>query len=155
MKAFTVKPPWAWAITYLGKDVENRQTNIVGSYRGLVAIHAGLVPDDAAYSQPGIILGAEFHRNRREAERPVKDARGAVVAVARIVGSHRVEDCADQRQNAPVAPNRCSLWADVVGARWHIELTDQQALDEPVPYRGHLGLWTLPDDEAYQVAVQL
>ena len=49
MRALTVRQPWAAAIIHWGKDVENRTRNLAGSYRGPVAIHAGLVEDDAAY----------------------------------------------------------------------------------------------------------
>lgn len=42
MRALTVQQPWAWAIVYGGKDVENRTRNIAGAYRGPLAIHAGL-----------------------------------------------------------------------------------------------------------------
>lgn len=38
MKAISIRPPWAWAILYAGKNIENRtwKTNM----RGTVAIHA-------------------------------------------------------------------------------------------------------------------
>lgn len=46
MKAISVKNPWAWAIIYGGKDIENRtwKTN----FRGRVFIHAGLNADKNA-----------------------------------------------------------------------------------------------------------
>lgn len=39
MKVLTIRQPWAWAILFAGKDIENRswQTH----YRGPLAIHAG------------------------------------------------------------------------------------------------------------------
>jgi hypothetical protein len=39
-KALTIKQPWAWAIIYAGKDVENRSKPT--RYRGPLLIHAGL-----------------------------------------------------------------------------------------------------------------
>lgn len=42
--ALSVRQPWAWAIIYAGKDIENRdwrQPNPGLAFRGLVAIHAG------------------------------------------------------------------------------------------------------------------
>jgi hypothetical protein len=39
MKALTVKQPWAWAILYAGKDIENRGWRT--HYRGPLVIHAG------------------------------------------------------------------------------------------------------------------
>jgi hypothetical protein len=39
MKALTIKQPWAWAIMFAGKDIENRSW--LSRYRGELAIHAG------------------------------------------------------------------------------------------------------------------
>jgi hypothetical protein len=39
MKALTIKQPWAWAIVFRGKDIENRSW--LTHYRGELAIHAG------------------------------------------------------------------------------------------------------------------
>lgn len=40
MRALSIRQPWAWAITYGWKPVENRKWST--RYRGPVAIHAGL-----------------------------------------------------------------------------------------------------------------
>lgn len=47
IKTLSVKQPWAYAIMYLGKDIENRtrKTNM----RGLIAIHASKQIDYDAY----------------------------------------------------------------------------------------------------------
>lgn len=39
MKAISIRQPWAWAIIYAGKDVENRTWHT--DYRGPLLIHAG------------------------------------------------------------------------------------------------------------------
>lgn len=39
MKIITVKPPWAYAIIHMGKDIENRSW--APKYRGPLLIHAG------------------------------------------------------------------------------------------------------------------
>lgn len=39
MKAITIKQPWAWAIIFAGKDIENRSWYT--KYRGPLLIHAG------------------------------------------------------------------------------------------------------------------
>lgn len=41
MRALTIRQFYTWAVIHGGKDVDNRTRNIVGSFRGLVAIHAG------------------------------------------------------------------------------------------------------------------
>ncbi len=39
MKVLTIRQPWAWAIIFAGKDIENRSWRT--HYRGPLAIHAG------------------------------------------------------------------------------------------------------------------
>jgi hypothetical protein len=39
VRVVTIRQPWAWAIVYGGKDVENRRWRT--SYRGPLLIHAG------------------------------------------------------------------------------------------------------------------
>ena len=46
----TVKQPWAWAIIYAGKDVENRTWIPKGDYRGPIIIHAGKAFDYKGYN---------------------------------------------------------------------------------------------------------
>ena len=40
MKVLSVRQPWAHAIVSGEKDVENRTRNVVGAWRGPIAIHA-------------------------------------------------------------------------------------------------------------------
>ncbi len=74
MKALSIQQPWAWAIIWAGKDIENRSWHT--NYRGSFFIHAGkkfdnkgwawlkeqegklfkaAVPDQDAYHQGGIV----------------------------------------------------------------------------------------------------
>src|SRR5580693_2266204 len=43
MKALSIQQPWAWAILYLGKRIENRTWS--SDFRGPIYIHAGLKID--------------------------------------------------------------------------------------------------------------
>lgn len=112
VRALTLWQPWADAVAYLGKDVENRSW--VSPYTGLLLIHAGLQIDPQA---------------RKEVPKGLPDARGAVIAVARLTGSHQCEGA-------------CSEWAEP--GSWHWELTDVHALTTPVRCQGMRKLWT-PD----------
>ncbi|HEY8948479.1 MAG TPA: ASCH domain-containing protein [Rhizomicrobium sp.] len=54
MKALSIQQPWAWAILTLGKDIENRDWQIVNpglTFRGPVLIHTGkrIDPDGVEY----------------------------------------------------------------------------------------------------------
>jgi hypothetical protein len=50
MKALSVRQPWAWAIIYAGKDIENRSENMAARVRSSIGqtiyIHAGSTIDE-------------------------------------------------------------------------------------------------------------
>ncbi|WP_052311734.1 MULTISPECIES: hypothetical protein [unclassified Actinoplanes] len=126
------------------KLVENRAVNI--KWRGEIAIHAGMQADPAADSDSRIIglLG----ENASHAA-----TRGAIVAVARLVGCHQA------RQPDDPSLTCCGRW----GMRlyrgkpaWHLVLADVRRLPKPVPCRGylHIGWWAKDAVEA-EVRAQL
>ena len=157
MRAITVRQPWGTAIIRAGKDIENRSRNIAGSYRGPVAIHAGLrdLPiDDGARDFIGAMTG------RIPLITHPKHL-GAVVGVVDLVGVHRCQlgrgvshvglpVCFDDE--TPTG-RLCSAWAEYPtrDGRYHLVLANPRSLPKPIPCRGRLGLWTLPDDIAAQV----
>ena len=53
-----LRNPWAWAIIFGGKDVENRTRNIAGGYRGPVAITSSLRVDWQAVIWYALLGGA-------------------------------------------------------------------------------------------------
>lgn len=145
MKALTVKQPWAWAIAHGQKDVENRRWTT--SYRGLLAIHAGAAWDEGGgwdrrviqavlhYGQPaghfdpplkveGFTHSGDPIALLREPHRFVP---GAVIAVADLI---------DVTRDDP------SGWAEP--DQFHWRLANVRRLDQPIPAKGALGLWTLP-----------
>ncbi len=141
-RILTVRQPWAWAIIHGGKDVENRVRNIAGDYRGPVLIHAALAVDEAA--------DQAIHRDRRfrslsdalaatnKWEREAADlyiARGAIIGVVDLNDVHRPlwdGSCWNEGEGS------CSPWAEQHAE--HLLLKNPRALDEPIPYRGALGL---------------
>jgi hypothetical protein len=137
VRALTVQQPWAWAIVHGGKDVENRTRNLAGSYRGPVAIHAGLREDLSALDD-AVLLSALFPRGEIE---PLADpkplaTRGSILGVADLVAVHHDSD------HGPGAP--CSAWGQ--RAAWHLRFANARPLEVPIPAKGRLGLWT-PDAE--------
>ncbi|MCX4672847.1 ASCH domain-containing protein [Streptomyces sp. NBC_01381] len=117
IQSLTVWQPWASAIAYGTKKIENRTWPT--AYRGLLLIHAGLTQDRHAWNAP---LARPFLR------RP--QPKGAIVAVARLIDCH--------------APDGyCTLWS--APGQWHWKLTDVTRLSEPLPWPGDRGLWTPPD----------
>lgn len=159
MKCLTVRQPWAHMIANLGKTIENRTWET--RYRGLLAIHAGAYSgwDKAAESSP---VATEAWK--RWATVPATGdlaapltrgaaysffSFGAVIAVAELAACHRDEETALHRPGMP----RCSPWA--VRGAWHWVLRDVRPLAEPVPCKGKLGLWRLPEDVEKAVRAHL
>lgn len=142
MKAITIRQPWAWAVAIGAKTIENRTRGT--SYRGPLAIHAGRTWSargggsqlvQAALADAGIRppIEPDFHSR--------VFAYGAVIALAELVDSHPDTGC-------------CRPWGESqyeeAGGRTrtvlhHLVLEDIRALTPPVPARGALGLWTVPD----------
>jgi len=133
MRCLTVMQPWAWQIIHQGKNVENRSRNVVGSYRGPLAIHAGLQSDENALA-----------RLPRRAPEWVTASRvfhyGAILGVVDVVGVHRAGECKG---------TRCDQWGEPDSQ--HIVLGRPRALLTPIPCKGSLGLWTPPADVLEQL----
>lgn len=176
MKALTVRQPWAGCIAHLDKRVENRARRLPGKYvDATVAIHSAAEVDKtevlsipAGTKFPSLFANnAEWdawrfwhlgRKPRDTANWPPKLALGAVVAVARLAGCHHWDwdnlcgpEC---RDSSPSTPGLCSPWVHL-GVPWHWQLADVRPLPEPVPCKGMLGLWRLPEDVERAVTGQL
>ena len=148
MRAITVRQPWAWAIIHGGKDVENRNRNIAGKYRGPVAIHAGLAVVEAIVEDHPLrdALSAAVLASRRR----VDLYRGFVIGVVDLVDVH--PDCTESVEGFGHTPT-CSPWA--MPDHHHMLLANPRPLFEPIASTGRLGLWTLPDDVEAAVLAQI
>lgn len=131
MRVLTVRQPWAWAIIHAGKDVENRVRNIAGTYRGPVAIHAGL----AEYEQDNEASRAHWAARGKNTDTTI--VFGAIIGVVDLLDVHHSTTCPNQTTDYAPWP-LCSQWAQ--RDAWHLVLTNQTPLPKPVPYRGALGL---------------
>jgi len=132
--ALSIRQPWAWAILHAGKDVENRSwklpRNMIGR-RVLIHASAGCTLDEYEDGALSIALTCQADMPLL-AELP----RGA------IVGAVTLLDCLDPEQN--------------VGG-WHVagkygwRLSDARELPKPVPCKGRLGFWPVPDVVAAEI----
>ncbi|MHA7270416.1 ASCH domain-containing protein [Arthrobacter sp. HLT1-20] len=136
MKALTVRNPWAWAIIFGGKDVENRSVRT--HHIGTVAIHtAKAVDTEAMYSH--LIQAAIDEHNTAPVipgeliPRADLEQLGNIIGVVDINPAHHADHC---RQSDGAL---CSLWAQE--AMWHWPLINPRSLPTPVPAKGALGLW--------------
>lgn len=124
VRALTVRQPHARRIVFSGKSPENRTWDT--SFRGGLWIHAGLAFDRSA---PALVKDG-----------PVAEmARGAIIGRVDVVGTHHSDGCRVW----------CTRWS--LPDSWHWELANPVALPEPVPCRGALGLWRVPDDVLAQL----
>ena len=144
VRILTVRQPWAWAIIHGQKDVENRVRNVAGDYRGPVAIHAGLSPNPgpwwAAIDPPFGSTPHDDHENW-----------GAIIGVVDLADVHHACGCPTSNDDHwPV----CSPWAET-GDLFHLALSNPRALDEPIPYKGALGLRRLDDVTIARIEAQL
>lgn len=144
MRALSVKQPWCWAIIRGTKRIENRTWTT--AYRGQIAIHASLPWDRGGENSE--VIQAEW---RQFAQGPLHRSSpgiesGAVLAVADLV-----DVCTTQGDHTSC---RCgSTWAAPYQCHW--KLDNVRPLREPVPCKGALSLWRLPDDVDEAVRAQL
>ncbi|MFZ1125997.1 MAG: ASCH domain-containing protein [Candidatus Baltobacteraceae bacterium] len=118
-RALSIRQPWAWAILYGGKRVENRTWYT--SFRGRIFIHAGLTVDREAFE------GLEDVIRAVPAPRPPAVC-GALIGLATIV------DCVEAHRVPPHL-------RDWVTGPWCLILDDVVSLEAPFPLRGRLGLF--------------
>ncbi len=138
MRILTVRQPWTWALIHGGKDVENRNRNIAGDYRGPVAIHAGLTYDHhATLWMPG---------SGHPSIETIAPTYGTIIGTAELVGVHHASD-----PTHSCHARICSAWAEA--GVWHLEFADPRPLRDPIPYKGALGMRTLPDAVAEMVSL--
>lgn len=113
--ALSVRDPWARAILYLGKDVENRSWAAPAYLYGTdLLIHVSLRVEK---QEP---------LERRLAEYP--QHLGAIIGVVRLV------TCTE---------NYKSRWANPDSIHW--VLTNPRPFTRPVPWTGRLGIFKVPE----------
>jgi hypothetical protein len=139
--ALTVRQPFAWAIAEGGKTVENRsQGTSMATDGGVFAIHSAMTAGDPL-QVPAFISASRTS--------PAA-ALGAVIAVVRLESVHVAfagPGCTAERP--------CSPWAIMRTGLRHWVLSNPRTLAEPVPCKGKLGLWRLPEDVEKAVRAQL
>jgi len=135
VRALTVRQPYADAIAFGTKRVENRTKPLPAKYVGVpVLLHAAKEPHASRLTALDLsqITGDRIHE--------WQDTRSAILAVVRFKGSHR---CADVHWC-------CRPWGQVETTTtpevWHWEIDEVIRLAEPVSATGALGFWKVPED---------
>lgn len=145
-----MRQPWAWAIVHGGKDVENRTRNVAGSYRGPVAIHAGLTVDESA--KDSALIDDAWHA--RYGWQPAHNGlfeTGSFVGVVDLVDVH----VAEPAPTCCPSPWAVMGWLDSSDPVHHLVLENPRSFgflgESPIRAKGRLGLWTPPADVLEQL----
>lgn len=143
MRVLSVRQPWADAIIFGGKDVENRPRSL-GPYTGLVAIHASGTKDTGWRRHPQADMVGRFlkahpkHAGARHL--------GAIIGVVNLTGSHHASTCLTPHPECATCgcqppcqyATTCSPWGQQ--GTHHLRLTEARALEHPIAHKGGLGL---------------
>lgn len=128
MRGLTLTQPWATLVALGHKRIETRSWST--SYRGELLIHAakGYPPACRAFAD-------EEHE---EEMLPAIVPRGVILAIGRLVDVRPTEDL------EPHLSDQERRYGDYAPGRFGWMLEDVRELRDPIPFKGSLGLWTVP-----------
>lgn len=172
LKALTLTQPWATLVAAGEKRIETRSWST--PYRGLIAIHAAKSfpswAKDTCSEHPFYELLVK-HRclwpfgdetlTYKAAEHYAALPLGSIVAIARLVDVVSTGNTRhDSRRGCPAFCISQGTWGlnpqeyafgDFTPGRFAWLLADVRPLPEPLPCKGALGLWTVPNDIVLQI----
>lgn len=167
MKALSIRQPWAWAILHAGKRVENREwkappRSMIGQ---TFLIHAAQGCTREEWKDAGHFMREVYARVPWAGPTmlpAIKDlTRGALVGTARLVDVVRVAGfvarphawyssapircrwCDRNAEDLPAECDKTDPWA--VPGGLGLILDEVQALPKPIPLKGALGFFNVPD----------
>lgn len=169
MKALSIRQPWVHAILNFGKRIENREWevgsgNVYAARRiiaegGVFLIHAAKGCAREEYLEAGEFMRDAYRARPWEGSTilpaPDKLTRGALVARARLVGLARLNPFGHRASGMDMRCSACGADADSTkcpkldpwanpGALGLI-LADVEPLAVPIPLKGFLGFFDVPD----------
>jgi hypothetical protein len=146
LRAITLWQPYAWALVFAGKDVENRPRSL--GVTGWVAVHVGLHWDSAYICEQLRAINA-FHPLGGE---PPDFGMGPILdrQLGHIIGLVRINRWLDRRDASP------SPWLQPPPGVAAV-ITDRVPLRTPVLCREgfHRGAWRVPSDVEQAVRGQV
>ncbi|RBM18102.1 hypothetical protein DI005_20125 [Prauserella sp. PE36] len=131
VRSLTVIPPWSTALTRW-KPVENRTTNLAGTWRGRVLILSSLRKWDPRGDD--VVRRLTGHRLTREQCHP-----GHYVGAADLIDAHRGDGTC------------CAPWGEP--GVWHLVMANPVEFTTPIPGTGHLGLRRVTDTHLTHAAL--
>lgn len=131
MRALSIRQPWAELILSGRKTIETRTWRT--SHRGLIAVHAGWIVDEAMCARYGFEPGTL--------------ARGGLIGTVEVVDVFEFTPETWQRlRGQHLVPD------DEANGRVGWRLANPRRLSHPIPLRGLPGLFPLPPGIAQQLA---
>lgn len=127
MKCISIKQPWASLIIFHGKDIENRTWGT--SYTGPLLIHSSKNYDHAG----DMYLHSMPIFSDIPAFLPSDLPMGAIIGRVLLIG------CYHRTFLHGVEPSRWFF------GPWGWLLKEPQAFKEPIPYKGRLGIFEVPE----------
>lgn len=127
MKSLSIKQPWAYAIIYCGKDVENRTWYPKDNYRGPLLIHASKSFDTEGYTW--IVENYQkLNINLQTFPAPSEFLKGGIIGKVNFKSL-----------------KRCTEYSPWMFGPWGWVLENPEPIDF-IPYKGQLGLFNVPDE---------
>lgn len=133
MKALSLTQPWASAIILGVKKIETRSWST--SYRGTIAIHA-------AKTFP------KWARDFALAEVAVRHLPAYKFPTGALIGLATLEDILATDTVVKAISDIERLYGDYSYGRFGWLLSNVKVLPEPIPCKGALGLWDVPEEIA-------
>jgi len=136
MRALSLKQPWAWLVANGLKPVENRTWQLPQTFKvpQRVYIHAGLKQDYAAYEgDPAYGYLRQGIRNLLDSD-AVEDWNTTPMDLGAIIGEVTITGCVTESD---------SPWFT---GPFGFVLEDAIAYRTPVPWKGRLGFFGVPDN---------
>ena len=129
----SIKQPWAWLIAAGYKGIENRSRHF--NYRGAIAIHASKVPvikRDQDYALD-LFLAEAMRKGEDPDIGDFSDALYGEANLGAIIGTATIVGCLH---------DSTSRWFE---GPHGLVMNNPVLFDEPIPWRGQLGIWTIKE----------
>lgn len=161
-RLLTVREPWASAIIYGEKDVENRSQGFPKKFRGPLWIHTSKSYSERGRRDERILETFPKGTRRGYAVRhvpayggiaPWPFLSGFVIGLVDVVDIHPASGC-------------CAPWGEETyppanpegrppGTVTHLRLENRRDLGRPIPARGALGIWRADADLDFELELAL
>jgi len=126
MKCLSIRQPWSWLIMHNYKDVENRTWRVNTSKPSWILIHASKKYEGGVLDRlfdKGIITAQTYGEAAKS-----KEQLGCILGEALLYS---------------ISTQNVSLWAEPNCYHWYFLATT--LFVEPIPYKGKLGLFDVPE----------